>query len=74
MSGHREKINAEKLSKATASKLKYDCTSDCKQANCIYESRDGHADRLGPAQARQLRKLLVSIVSILTMPKFHLAT
>ena len=26
--------NAEKLSKATASKLKYDFTSDCKQANC----------------------------------------
>ena len=66
--------NAEKASKATASKLKYDFTSDCKQANCIYESQDAHADRLGPARARQLRKLLATIVSILTLPKFHLAT
>ena len=54
--------------------LKYDFTSDCKQANCICESRDAHADHLGPAQARQLRKLLANIVSILALPKFHLAT
>lgn len=52
--------NAEKLSKAIASMLKYDFTSDCKQANCICKSRDAHADHLGPAQARQLRKLLAS--------------
>lgn len=66
--------NVEKLSKAIASMLKYDFTSDCKQVNCIYLSQDAHADHLGPAQARQLRKLLASIVSILALPKFHLAT
>ena len=54
--------------------LTYDFTSDCKQANCICESRDAHADHLGPAQASQLRKLLASIVSVLALPILHLAT
>ena len=46
---------AEKIWQGNGGRAKYDFISNCKQADCIYESRSAPAKCLEPPKARQLR-------------------
>ena len=64
---------AEKFKQGNGRQAKYDFASNGKQAKCIYESGGAPAGCLGPPKAGN-KKPLASIVCILTLLKFHLAT
>ena len=44
-----------KIWQSNSRQAKYDFASNCKQANCIYESQGALAECLGPPRARQLK-------------------